>query len=115
VVLAAILNKVYNFTSPDATIYMLWDIRETSTSIYVANLMCLWPLLRKLFGLKSFLRSSRKQYYSNRDSGPTPILTQGIALEVPDSPHSKFDEESKIGGFDFNFKPAVDPFVKEVH
>lgn len=58
VILAAILNKVYNFTSPDTTVYMIWDIRETSTAIYVANLMCWWPLLRKLFGLSSFLRGS---------------------------------------------------------
>ena len=58
VILAAILNKVYNFTSPNVTVYMLWDIRETSTAVYVANMMCWWPLLRKLFGKSAFLRDS---------------------------------------------------------
>jgi hypothetical protein len=117
VVLAAILNKAYNFTSPNATVYMLWDIRETSTSIYVANIMCWWPLLRKIFGLKSFLRSSRNQYPSFRDSGPTPILTHGIALQAsPEPQHAKFDEEKKIGGFDFNFtESAIDPFQDQEH
>ncbi|KAI9830729.1 MAG: hypothetical protein M1819_005393 [Sarea resinae] len=54
VMLAAILNKCYNFTMPNTTIYMVWHIREASTSIYVANLMCWWPLLRFLFGFRSF-------------------------------------------------------------
>jgi len=112
VVLAAILNKAYNFTSPNATIYMLWDIRETSTAIYVANVMCWWPLLRKFFDLKSFLRASRNQYSSFRDSGPTPILTHGIPMDAtPEARHGNFDEEKKVGGFEFNFKEsAIDPF-----
>ncbi|KAL2802096.1 hypothetical protein BJX63DRAFT_133981 [Aspergillus granulosus] len=50
VMVAAILNKYFNFASPDTTIYQLWYIREASTAIYVANLMCWWPLLRKIFG-----------------------------------------------------------------
>jgi hypothetical protein len=58
VILAAVLNKYYNFSMPNTTIYMVWDIRETSTSIYVANIMCWWPLLRKIFGLSTFLRGS---------------------------------------------------------
>ncbi|PLN82649.1 hypothetical protein BDW42DRAFT_77724 [Aspergillus taichungensis] len=60
-VVAAILNKVYNFASPLTTTYQIWYIREASTGIYVANLVCLWPLLRKLFGFKAF-QNSGKQY-----------------------------------------------------
>ncbi|KAJ5774096.1 hypothetical protein N7457_008992 [Penicillium paradoxum] len=63
-VIAAILNKYFNFASPLTTTYQIWYIREASTSIYVANLMCWWPLLRKLFGLKAF------QYKSNRGGRP---------------------------------------------
>jgi hypothetical protein len=59
-IIAAILNKFFNFASPLTTTYQIWYIREASTAIYVANLMCWWPLLRKLFGLKAF------QYNSNR-------------------------------------------------
>lgn len=50
VIIAAILNKYFNFHSPDTTIYQLWYIREASTAIYVANLMCWWPLMRRIFG-----------------------------------------------------------------
>jgi hypothetical protein len=58
VILAAILNKAYNFSMPNTTVYMVWHIREASVSIYVANIMCLWPLLRKIFGWKRFLQRS---------------------------------------------------------
>jgi hypothetical protein len=57
VILAAVLHKYYNFSMPNTTVYMLWDIRETSTSVYVANIMCWWPLLRKIFGWRAFLMS----------------------------------------------------------
>ncbi|QDS76194.1 hypothetical protein FKW77_008228 [Venturia effusa] len=56
VILAAVLNKYYNFALPYYTVYMVWDIRETGTSIMVANVMCLWPLIRKMTGWSSFLR-----------------------------------------------------------
>jgi hypothetical protein len=58
VILAAVLNKYYNFALPNFTVYMVWDIRETSTSIMVANMMCLWPLIRKITGWSTFLRGS---------------------------------------------------------
>ncbi|KAJ5834820.1 hypothetical protein N7447_000846 [Penicillium robsamsonii] len=63
-IIAAILNKYFNFASPLTTTYQIWYIREASTAIYVANLMCWWPLLRKLFGVKAF------QYNSNRGQQP---------------------------------------------
>ena len=59
-VVAAILNKAFNFASPLTTIYQIWYIREASTAIYVANLVCLWPLLRRLFGFSSFQNSTRQ-------------------------------------------------------
>ncbi|KAL4934015.1 uncharacterized protein BDV17DRAFT_278997 [Aspergillus undulatus] len=64
VMIAAILNKYFNFHSPGTTIYQLWYIREASTAIYVANLMCWWPLLRKIFG--SALSHYSSRYRSNR-------------------------------------------------
>lgn len=57
-IVAAILNKYYNFASPLTTVYQIWYIREASTAIYVANMMCWWPLLRKIFGLTSFSYNS---------------------------------------------------------
>jgi hypothetical protein len=66
-IIAAILNKYFNFASPLTTTYQIWYIRESSTAIYVANLMCWWPLLRKLFGLKAFSYNSNR---GNRGRNP---------------------------------------------
>ncbi|KAI9715448.1 MAG: hypothetical protein M1812_005924 [Candelaria pacifica] len=68
VILAAILNKYTNFASPLTTTYMIWYIRESSTAIYVANIMCWWPLLRKFFGMRTFSGDS-----SGRGSGVVPV------------------------------------------
>ncbi|KAL4784839.1 hypothetical protein BJX76DRAFT_347515 [Aspergillus varians] len=57
-IVAAILNKVFNFASPLTTTYQIWYIREASTAIYVANLVCMWPLLRKISGFVATQRGS---------------------------------------------------------
>ncbi|KAJ6140195.1 hypothetical protein N7471_006681 [Penicillium samsonianum] len=57
-IIAAILNKYFNFASPLTTVYQIWYIREASTAVFVANMMCWWPLLRKLFGLQTFQYNS---------------------------------------------------------
>ncbi|KAJ5175152.1 uncharacterized protein N7482_001029 [Penicillium canariense] len=67
-IIAAILNKYFNFASPLTTTYQIWYIREASTSIYVANLMCWWPLLRKLFGLKAFSYNSNRGQRAQNDN-----------------------------------------------
>lgn len=54
VIIAAIFNKYFNLSSLFTTTYMIWYIREASTAIFVSNIMCWWPLLRKIFGLNSF-------------------------------------------------------------
>jgi hypothetical protein len=94
VILAAVLGKYYNFTMPNTTVYMVWNIRETSTSIYVANIMCLWPLLRKMFGWSTFSRSSAKSNSPQRlRSTPTPEL--GTVVMVNRTGGDKhWDEES---------------------
>lgn len=92
VIIAAILNKYFNFHSPDTTIYQLWYIREASTAIYVANLMCWWPLLRRIFGSVLSQYSGRYRtdqydpYYGNpsRASGG---LSQALGGSRPGTGH----------------------------
>ncbi|KAL4913237.1 hypothetical protein BDW62DRAFT_214406 [Aspergillus aurantiobrunneus] len=74
-IVAAILNKVYNFASPLTTTYQIWYIREASTAIYVANLVCLWPLLRKIFRFAATSRGSDP----NRAQTGQPTETTGQA------------------------------------
>ncbi|KAH7327470.1 hypothetical protein BKA65DRAFT_435157 [Rhexocercosporidium sp. MPI-PUGE-AT-0058] len=53
-VMAALMNKYYNFASPLTTVYQLWYIREASISLVVSNLICTWQLLQKIFHFRSF-------------------------------------------------------------
>lgn len=53
-IICAILNKVYNFLSPNTTVYQLWYIREASVAMWVGNLVCCWQLVQRLFNLRSF-------------------------------------------------------------
>lgn len=49
---------MYNFQSPFTTIYQLWYIREASVAVQVANIICCWQLLQKVFKLRSFDNST---------------------------------------------------------
>ncbi|KAF7589529.1 hypothetical protein BBP40_004194 [Aspergillus hancockii] len=83
VMIAAILNKYFNFHSPLTTIYQLWYIREASTAIYVANLMCWWPLLRKIFGkaLTHYNSNSATKY--GRPSHATGLRSKTVGSTKP--------------------------------
>jgi hypothetical protein len=54
VISCAAINKYYSFTEPFSPIWTFWYAREASTAILVANIPNCWPLMRKLFGLRSF-------------------------------------------------------------
>jgi hypothetical protein len=54
VILAAALNKYYSFTQPFGISWTFWYVRESSTSIIVANLPFTWHLLRRMFKLSAF-------------------------------------------------------------
>jgi hypothetical protein len=49
VIVAALLNKIFNLTDVYSTVYMLWYVREASTAVYVSNIPLIWPLLREWF------------------------------------------------------------------
>lgn len=49
VIVAAILNKIFNLTNIWSPNYMLWYTRESSVAVYVSNLPLIWPLMRELF------------------------------------------------------------------
>lgn len=55
VILAAILNRYYNFTSGyGSLVYLNWYAGEASTAVMVANIPHCWPLFSRAFGLGSF-------------------------------------------------------------
>lgn len=55
-ILAAILNRYFNFAHPDSLEYLRWYVGENSTAIWVVNIPALRPVLIKigtLFGITS--------------------------------------------------------------
>ncbi|KAL8863140.1 MAG: hypothetical protein Q9178_000515 [Gyalolechia marmorata] len=72
VILSAILNRYYNFTEPyGSLIYLNWYVGEAATSVFVANVPHLWPLLSRIFALGAFdsLRRTTGNSSGNGDSG----------------------------------------------
>ncbi|OCK87393.1 uncharacterized protein K441DRAFT_355767 [Cenococcum geophilum 1.58] len=71
VIIAAVLNKYYSFTSPYTPNWIFWYTRESSTAILVANLPFTWTLLRKLFNLGAFDDSAPppRTFHSARTAG----------------------------------------------
>ncbi|KAL9007313.1 MAG: hypothetical protein Q9173_007376, partial [Seirophora scorigena] len=62
VILSAILNRYYNFTAGyGSLIYLNWYVGEAATSVFVANVPHLWPLLSRAFALGAFFSSSSRR------------------------------------------------------
>lgn len=67
VVLAAILNRYYNFTEPyGSLVYLNWYAGEAATAVMVANVPHCWPILSRVFRLGSFKSTSVGQSSGNR-------------------------------------------------
>ncbi|KAI4257433.1 MAG: hypothetical protein L6R42_005668 [Xanthoria sp. 1 TBL-2021] len=73
VILSAILNRYYNFTEPyGSLIYLDWYTGEAATSVFVANVPHLWPLLSRIFALGAFnslRRTTGNSSGNNNSSG----------------------------------------------
>lgn len=54
VILAAVLNRYYNFSIPYSPIFLNWYVGELSTAVFVANIPLCWPLLRCVFRVGTF-------------------------------------------------------------
>ncbi|KAG8527575.1 uncharacterized protein KY384_007728 [Bacidia gigantensis] len=60
VILAAILNRYYNFTAGyGSLIYLNWYAGEAATAVMVANIPHCWPILSRVFRLGSFKATSQ--------------------------------------------------------
>ncbi|KAI4271228.1 MAG: hypothetical protein LQ337_006161 [Flavoplaca oasis] len=71
VILSAILNRYYNFTEPyGSLVYLNWYTGEAATSVFVANIPHLWPLLSKIFALGAFSSLRRTAGTSSSNGNP---------------------------------------------
>ena len=62
-IVAAVLNKFYSFTNPFGTEWTEWYLRESYTAILCANLPLTYPLIQRVFGLKSWSHNSYGSEY----------------------------------------------------
>lgn len=61
-IVAAVLNKYYSFTHPFGDEWTMWYLRESYTAFLCANLPLTYPLVQRIFKLKSWSHNS----YSGR-------------------------------------------------
>jgi hypothetical protein len=54
----AIASKHLTFTQPFSADWVFWYTRESSTAMIVTNMIYTWPLIRRVFHLKSFFGES---------------------------------------------------------
>jgi hypothetical protein len=67
VILAAVLNRYYNFSIPFSPIFLNWYVGELSTAVFVANIPLCWPLLRRIFRVGTF--ADKNTYGGDTPSG----------------------------------------------
>jgi len=86
VILAAILNRYYNFTAGyGSLIYLNWYAGEAATAVMVTNIPHCWPLLSRVFRLGSFkISHDPSSSMNNRYSfGAGKHTTMSSALSRP--------------------------------
>ncbi|KAM0551240.1 hypothetical protein ACHAPJ_008585 [Fusarium lateritium] len=51
-ILAAVLNRYYNFSNPNSYVFLYWYVAECGVALWVGNLPLCWPVLRLAIGSK---------------------------------------------------------------
>lgn len=99
VIVAAVLTKAFFFANVYSDSYMFWYTREASVAVYVANLPCIWPLLREALPVlrswtPGFVSSGiyRRRTGHATSTGP---MTRGAGTRTNPTRRS-FDEFQKI-------------------
>ena len=99
VVLAAILNRYYNFTEPyGSLVYLNWYAGEAATAVMVANVPHCWPILSRVFRLGSFKSTSMgAQSTGNRYKFTSSSVTGNTSRRRPDEHgYLRSDSEEQI-------------------
>ncbi|POR37901.1 Uncharacterized protein TPAR_01901 [Tolypocladium paradoxum] len=66
-ILAAILNRYYNFSTPNSYVFLFWYVAEAGIAMMVGNLPLCWPMLRTVLG--SSQHSKTPSYHGETISG----------------------------------------------
>lgn len=66
-ILAAILNRYYNFSNPNSYVFLYWYVAEVGIAMLVGNMPLCWPVLRALFGVND--KTDTPSYHGYTISG----------------------------------------------
>ncbi|RFU30236.1 hypothetical protein B7463_g6079, partial [Scytalidium lignicola] len=99
VILAAILNRYYNFHNNYSLIFLNWYVGEVATAVFVANIPLCWPLLRRVFALGTFggSKRSRSNTNSNFNQPRSSAGLYGMATSRQRRDRLSLDSESRVG------------------
>ncbi|KAI1123437.1 hypothetical protein F5Y10DRAFT_286183 [Nemania abortiva] len=59
-IIISILNRIYNLTNPFKLHFVYFYVAEVLTAIYVGNIPLCWPLVQRVFGKGSWVRSDEQ-------------------------------------------------------
>ncbi|EQL01081.1 UbiD family decarboxylase [Ophiocordyceps sinensis CO18] len=65
-ILASILNRYYNFSTPNSYVFLYWYVAEVGVAVMVGNLPLCWPILRLVLG-----NTDTPSYHGDTISGST--------------------------------------------
>ncbi|KAG5981728.1 hypothetical protein E4U55_002625 [Claviceps digitariae] len=66
-ILAAILNRYYNFSNPNSYVFLYWYVAEVGIAMLVGNLPLCWPVLRIICGVSE--KTETPAYHGQTISG----------------------------------------------
>ncbi|KAG5992052.1 hypothetical protein E4U43_003862, partial [Claviceps pusilla] len=66
-ILAAILNRYYNFSNPNSYVFLYWYVAEVGIAVLVGNLPLCWPVLRIICGISE--KTETPAYLGHTASG----------------------------------------------
>ncbi|OAQ60485.1 decarboxylase [Pochonia chlamydosporia 170] len=99
-ILAAILNRYYNFSNPNSYVFLYWYVAEVGIAMLVGNMPLCWPVLRALFGVND--KTDTPSYHGYTFSGggrknkkPKNILSTTM---LGSTMWDKLDEQEETAG-----------------
>ncbi|KAF4452566.1 hypothetical protein F53441_4585 [Fusarium austroafricanum] len=97
-ILAAVLNRYYNFSNPNSYVFLYWYVAEGGVALWVGNLPLCWPVIRLALGSKG--DSSDPSYptpgYRNSTYGENSARRRTQGLHSKPSIWAKLDDEDGV-------------------
>ena len=82
-ILAAVLNRYYNFSNPNSYVFLYWYVAEVGIAMLVGNMPLCWPVLRALLGINENTKTPSYHGYTisgggRRNKKPKNILSTSV-------------------------------------